>query len=134
MSDYHPTRSPQCPSLFYMAICGALIVPTAGNAQTSGVSQLAPVKVQGAGPTFQPDAIQSTKFQAPLLDTPQTINIVPSEVLKQQSAQSLQDVLSNVPGITFSSGEGGAGWGDMFTIRGFSAEQSVTVEIGRAHV
>lgn len=128
MPDNHPTRAPNCPSLFYMAICSALIVPTVANAQDSGVSQLAPVKVQGAGPTFQPDAVQSTKFQAPLLDTPQTINIVPSEVLKQQSAQSLQDVLSNVPGITFSSGEGGAGWGDMFTIRGFSAEQSVTVD------
>ncbi len=128
MSDNHPARPPQCPSLFYMAICGALIMPTVAKAQDSGVSQLAPVKVQGAAPTFQPEAVQSTKFQAPLLDTPQTINIVPSEVLKQQSAQSLQDVLSNVPGITFSSGEGGAGWGDMFTIRGFSAEQSVTVD------
>ncbi|WP_158618369.1 TonB-dependent siderophore receptor [Candidimonas sp. SYP-B2681] len=92
------------------------------------MSQLTPVKVQGSAPAFKPEAVQSVKFKAPLLDTPQTINIVPSEVLKQQSAQSLQDVLSNVPGITFSSGEGNAGWGDMFTIRGFSAEQSVTVD------
>jgi len=75
-----------------------------------------------------PDAVQSTKYQAPLIDTPQTINIVPSEVLKEQGAQSLQDVLGNVPGITFTSGEGGAGWGDMFSIRGFSAEQSVTID------
>src|SRR5690606_18569706 len=52
----------------------------------------------------------------------------PKDVLEQQGAQSLQDVLRNVPGITFSSGEGGAGWGDMFTIRGFSAEQSITVD------
>ncbi len=60
--------------------------------------------------------------------SPQTISIVPAQVLEQQGAQSLQDVLRNVPGITFSSGEGGAGWGDMFTIRGFSAEQSITVD------
>ncbi|MFW7341123.1 TonB-dependent siderophore receptor [Pollutimonas sp. H1-120] len=123
--DIHP---PQRPSLLYLAICGAMAMPALSNAQEAGVSELAPVKVQGSTPTFKPEAVQSVKFQAPLVDTPQTINIVPSEVLKQQNAQSLQDVLSNVPGITFSSGEGGAGWGDMFTIRGFSAEQSITVD------
>src|SRR5690606_7815171 len=70
----------------------------------------------------------SSKFVQPLLDTPQSISVVPAEVLREQNAQSLQEILSNVPGITFSSGEGGAGWGDMFTIRGFSAEQSVTFD------
>ncbi|MFT0548032.1 TonB-dependent receptor [Allopusillimonas ginsengisoli] len=118
----------QRPSLLYLAVCGTLAMPVISVAQT-GVSELSPVTVEGtAPPAFKPEAVQSVKFQAPLLDTPQTINIVPAEVLKQQNAQSLQDVLGNVPGITFSSGEGGAGWGDMFTIRGFSAEQSITVD------
>lgn len=116
------------PSLLYFAVCGALAMPMTANAQQSNVSELTPVKVQGEVPTFKAEDVQSAKFQAPLLDTPQTINIVPAEVLKQQNAQSLQDVLGNVPGVTFSSGEGGAGWGDMFTIRGFSSEQSITVD------
>lgn len=111
-----------------LAVCSTLATGSLAMAQQNDVSQLAPIQVQGAGPEFKPEAVQSVKFQAPLLDTPQTINIVPSQVLQQQGAQSLQDVLSNVPGITFSSGEGGAGWGDMFTIRGFSAEQSITVD------
>ena len=115
-------------NLLYLAVCGALAVPATAVAQDSGVSQLAPVQVQGTAPAFKPEAVQSVKFKAPLVDTPQTINIVPSEVLRQQNAQSLQEVLSNVPGVTFSSGEGGAGWGDMMTIRGFSAEQSITVD------
>lgn len=115
-------------NVVYLAVCGALATPTMAGAQDSGVSQLAPVQVQGVAPAFKPEAPQSVKFQAPLVDTPQTINIVPSEVLQQQNAQTLQEVLSNVPGVTFSSGEGGAGWGDMMTIRGFSAEQSVTVD------
>jgi catecholate siderophore receptor len=119
---------PLRPSLFYVALCGALATPAVAGVQDADVSQLAPVKVQGDAPGFKPEDVQSVKFQAPLLDTPQTINIVPSEVLKQQNAQSLQDVLNNVPGVTFSSGEGGAGWGDMFTVRGFSAEQSITVD------
>lgn len=127
MSASPNVRPTERPSLFYMALCGALAVPSFSSAQEA-VSQLSPVRVQGSAPAFKPEAVQSVKFQAPLLDTPQTINIVPAEVLKQQGAQSLQDVLNNVPGVTFSSGEGGAGWGDMFTIRGFSAEQSVTVD------
>ncbi|MBF6616110.1 MAG: TonB-dependent siderophore receptor [Candidimonas sp.] len=123
-NDIHP---PQRYSLLHLAIVAALATPGMAAAQTD-VSELAPVRVQGSVPAFKPEAVQSVKFQAPLLDTPQTINIVPSEVLKQQGAQSLQDVLSNVPGITFSAGEGNAGWGDMFTIRGFSAEQSITID------
>lgn len=121
-------RSTHRISPLHAALCGALLAPGLTLAQSSGVAELAPVQVTGDAPDFKVDHVQSVKLQAPMVDTPQTISIVPSEVLEQQGAQSLQDVLRNVPGITFSSGEGGAGWGDMFTIRGFSAEQSVTVD------
>src|SRR5690554_999174 len=97
----------------HMLLCGALMTPTATLAQDHPhAGELAPIQVTGNAPEFKVDHVQSVKFQAPLVDTPQTINIVPAEVLQQQGAQSLQDVLRNVPGITFSSGEGGAGWGD----------------------
>ena len=33
-----------------------------------------------------------------ILDTPQTINVVPAEVIKEQGVTSLQDALKNVPG------------------------------------
>jgi len=89
---------------------------------------LAPVTVQADAPPYKAERVQSGKFTEPLLDTPQSITVVPRAVLEEQQAQSLQDVLRNVPGITFSSGEGNLGWGDMFTIRGFSAEQSITVD------
>lgn len=112
----------------HVLLCSALMAPATTLAQDNDVAELAPVRVTGNAPDFKVDHVQSVKFQAPMLDTPQTISIVPAEVLQQQGAQSLQDVLRNVPGITFSSGEGGAGWGDMFTIRGFSAEQSITVD------
>ncbi|WP_432240795.1 TonB-dependent receptor [Herbaspirillum robiniae] len=79
-------------------------------------------------PEYKPETVASPKFTQPLLDIPQSITVVPKEVLSQQNAQSLQDILKNVPGITFTSGEGNLGWGDMFTIRGFSSEQSLTVD------
>ena len=117
---------------------GALALKTLGmalGAVASAQAQAAdnavtlpPVTVEAGSPPYKADRVQSGKFTQPLLDTPQSITVVPRAVLEEQQAQSLQDVLRNVPGITFSSGEGNLGWGDMFTIRGFSAEQSITVD------
>ncbi|MDQ8035738.1 MAG: TonB-dependent receptor plug domain-containing protein, partial [Bordetella sp.] len=89
---------------------------------------LAPVQVQGDAPDYQADRLSSGKFTQPLVDTPQSVTVVPRQLIEEQRAQSLQEVLRNVPGITFTSGEGNLGWGDMFTIRGFSAEQSIMVD------
>lgn len=55
-----------------------------------------------------------------ILDTPQSINVVGSELLQQQAAASLTDALKNVPGITLNAGEGGT-HGDLVNLRGFSA-------------
>ncbi|BBH46431.1 TonB-dependent receptor [Pseudomonas sp. KU43P] len=70
----------------------------------------------------------SIKQVAPLLDTPQTITVVPAPVLDQQQALSLRQVLSNVSGITFNAGEGGGGSGDNINIRGFSASDNIQVD------
>ena len=55
-----------------------------------------------------------------ILDTPQSINVVPAEVIRQQGVNNLQDALKNVPGITLNAGEGGT-HGDLVNLRGFSA-------------
>jgi catecholate siderophore receptor len=57
---------------------------------------------------------------AKILDTPQSINVVPAEVIKQQGLNNLQDALKNVPGITLNAGEGGT-HGDLVNLRGFAA-------------
>ncbi|MBN3851890.1 TonB-dependent siderophore receptor [Paraburkholderia sp. Ac-20340] len=86
------------------------------------------VVVSGKSSAYQTQFVQSDLFTAPILDMAQSVAIVPKRVLDEQQAQSLQDILKNVPGITFTSGEGNLGWGDMFTIRGFSGEQSITID------
>jgi catecholate siderophore receptor len=58
------------------------------------------------------------KIDAPLRDVPQSINVVPQSVLRDQGADSLEDALKNVPGIGLSNGDGQR---DQVTIRGFSA-------------
>jgi outer membrane receptor for monomeric catechols len=84
--------------------------------------------VDGKQDRYKVDTVTSSKITTPLLDAPQSISVVPRAVLEEQNAQSLQEVLRNVPGITFMSGEGNLGWGDLFSIRGFAAEQSMTVD------
>ena len=70
----------------------------------------------------------STKYTEPLRDTPQTISVINEEVIRQQGATTLRDVLNNVPGITLTAGEGGAPAGDNLTIRGFSARNDIYVD------
>ena len=60
----------------------------------------------------------ATKIEAPLRDVPQTVNVIPQELLRDQGAHSLQDVLKGVPGVGLSHGDGQR---DQVTIRGFSA-------------
>jgi catecholate siderophore receptor len=59
-------------------------------------------------------------FTATLQNTPQNVNVVTQELLTQQGANSIQDALRNVPGITLNAGEGGT-HGDNINIRGFAA-------------
>ena len=116
------------PFIGVMAL-GVFSVPTRAAEQPDAALTLPALSVQGSYDSpFKVDEVSSRKVMTPLLDAPQSITIVPQQVLKEQNAQSLQDILRNVPGITFMSGEGNLGWGDLFSIRGFSSEQSLTVD------
>ena len=60
------------------------------------------------------------KLPDEIKNTPQSIDVIPLEVMQEQGVASLQDALKNVPGITLNAGEGGA-HGDTVNLRGFSA-------------
>ncbi|MGH8809142.1 MAG: TonB-dependent receptor, partial [Noviherbaspirillum sp.] len=64
------------------------------------------------------ESAAATKIAVPLRDVPQTVNAVPKAVMRDQNALSVQDALQNVPGLSFSVGDGQR---DQVTIRGFSA-------------
>ncbi len=73
--------------------------------------------------------VASPKFTAPLVDTPQTISVIPKEVFNQQGAASLADVLGNTPGITFLAGEGGHVSGsNSFVMRGFDVSGNIFID------
>ncbi len=77
---------------------------------------------------YKTESASSVKYTAPLLDTPQTVTVVPQKVIAEQQALSLRQVLSNVSGITFTAGEGGGGSGDSINIRGFSANANMQID------
>ena len=61
------------------------------------------------------NSVTATKTDTPLIDIPQTINVVTREQLDDQSHHSLADVLRYVPGTTVGQGEGNR---DQITLRG----------------
>jgi len=75
--------------------------------------------------TSLPDTLP--KYSEPLVDTPQSITVVPQKVLQSQGVNTLRDALRNVAGISLAAGEGGA-QGDNLTIRGFSARSDLFID------
>ena len=136
-----------------VALSAALTTPA--NAQSVNVP-LDPVTVQGGGsgggaqaqpageggatpqPTsqgatepgsFNVPAISSAAFTAPLVNTPQTVTVVPGTIIEQRGATDLTEVLRNTPGISFDAGENGFGAStNNFKIRGQNSSGSVYVD------
>jgi catecholate siderophore receptor len=76
----------------------------------------------------QTTEVQSPKSVAPLIDTPQTVTVISDQVLRKQNLLTLRDALATIPGITFGAGEGGGGYGDSINLRGYSANNDITVD------
>jgi len=91
---------------------------------------LPPVDVQATQPAntlLSPAPVG--RLPGTVQDTPQTIVVIPREVLEQQNVTTLEQALRNVPGITMSAGEGNGGVaGDQFRIRGFNAQSDIFVD------
>ena len=94
-------------------------LPDAGNAR-----ELDSVKVDG----YAVSEPESSKFTAPLLDTPRSVTILPEALINDVGATDLVDALRLIPGITFGAGEGGNPQGDRPYLRGFDSQGSIFVD------
>jgi catecholate siderophore receptor len=72
-------------------------------------------------------SISLEKFTEPLVDTPQSVTVIPQFVMQDQGLSTLRDSLRNVPGISLAAGEAGA-QGDNLTIRGFTARNDIFLD------
>ncbi|MCE0497679.1 MAG: TonB-dependent siderophore receptor [Methylacidiphilales bacterium] len=104
---------------------------TTENAKTTGaVPKLKTIVVTAQhNGSYQGTRASSPLYTEPLLDTPETITIVPQAVIKDQNATTLRDILRNVPGISFQAGEGmSTVAGDNLSIRGFNARDDMFID------
>lgn len=91
-----------------------------------------PLEVKGTADSYSTDHLSSAKQTAPLLDTPQTVNVIPQQVIKEQGARNLTEILRNTPGISFNAGENGfATSANNFQLRGFDASGDIFIDGSR---
>jgi iron complex outermembrane receptor protein len=65
---------------------------------------------------FIPEATTGTRTETPVLEVPQSVQVIPRQVLEDQQVTNLDEALRNVSGVTGSTVEGS---GFRFSIRGF---------------
>lgn len=102
------------------ALTAALVSLTpASAAEAIGeAEQQSSIVVLGQREGYTPKSSTAAKIPVELRDLPQTVDVVPIEVLRDQRALSIQDAMKNIPGVGMSHGDGQR---DQITIRGFSA-------------
>jgi catecholate siderophore receptor len=103
--------------------------PSTAVAVTPGpVAPVQPTQPTSGGPLGNPNpggvvgyvaarTSTATKTDTPLIDIPQSIQVIPKELAKDQGSRDLRTALSYVPGIVVGQGEGHR---DAPTIRGVS--------------
>ncbi len=118
-----------------LALSGAVAgTAKAQSTQPSpGTVELPPVSVEadrtgsGGAVGYKADQPSLPKLTGPLRDTPQSITVVPRELLDDRGVTSVSDALRNVPGISLAAGEAGA-QGNNLTLRGFTARNDIFLD------
>ena len=115
-------------SSLQMALAAGLCIAGASAfAQETATLSTVTVTDSAVNPIKAEQAV-SSKFTAPLKETPKSVQIITEEVMKQTGATSLQEALKTSPGITFGSGEGGSSSGDRPFMRGSDAQSSMFID------
>ncbi|TAK05843.1 MAG: TonB-dependent siderophore receptor [Candidatus Manganitrophaceae bacterium] len=99
--------------------------------QTTEESTLLPEVVvpgkQEKEESYKSEASSLPKYTEPLRDTPQSITVVPQDLMEEEGVTTLREALRNVAGISLAAGEGGS-QGDNLTLRGFTARNDIFLD------
>lgn len=107
------------------ASLASMMLASSAAAQDSGATEVLPtIEINAEGGGYQAPASGLTRMPTPLRDTPQSVTVVPRQIITEQNATTIAEALRNVPGITFRAGEGG-NQGDSPIIRGFDAKNDM---------
>jgi catecholate siderophore receptor len=131
-------KSPQPLTAATLLTTLALGVPATAAAQVASgpspdaqATTLDKIDVQGHRiKRYAADQVASPKFTQPLVDTPQTFNVIDSDLFNEQGATTLTEALRNSAGVgAFYAGENGnTSTGDAIYLRGFDTSGSIFVD------
>jgi catecholate siderophore receptor len=124
-----------------LGISTAMMMPLTSLAAEPGkesATTLKAVKVQDKVIDPNPNAEPGVPYKArtsadqrhtrPLAETPQTIQVLTSEAIKDSGSSDLREIVDAQPGITLGTGENGNAFGDRYIIRGQEARSDVFVD------
>ncbi|WP_019447931.1 TonB-dependent receptor [Cupriavidus sp. BIS7] len=95
-------------------------------ARDDHIAALPPVTVSADAESYRaPQTTSVLRSDAPLMDTPQAVNIVPAQVMIDQRPRNLDDAVNNISGIT--QGNTLAGTMDAIMKRGFGNNRDGSV-------
>jgi len=94
--------------------------PSVSTQSTAAESSFAP-----------PRRVESPKFTLPLLDTPQSVTVIPKVIMQETGSRSLSEVLRYTPGVTIDAGENAFTASNNFRIRGFNATGDIYIDNSR---
>ena len=122
-------RSPHHTVPLHLLALAIAALPGTIQAQTAEKSLPETTIRSEATVPYKTDRLANPKLTQPLVDIPQTISVINSEVIREQGAASLMDALRNTPGITMQLGEGGStSAGDTFQLRAFSTQTATFID------
>ncbi|AFZ29234.1 TonB-dependent siderophore receptor [Gloeocapsa sp. PCC 7428] len=91
--------------------------------ETPAAQQDQPIEILVTGEQdtgyYVPDASTATRTNTPLRDIPQSIQVIPEQVIEDRNATELRDALETLGGIGSSGTRGTGANGETFKIRGF---------------
>src|SRR5512132_183561 len=86
------------------------------------------VDVRGQRNQYKIEEPSLYKLPDPIKDTPQSITVLPEQVLEERALFTLRDALRTVPDISLAAGEAGGRQGDNLTLRGFPAGNDIFID------
>jgi iron complex outermembrane recepter protein len=96
------------------------------SARPAGPMTVAPIRVEGWRPSrntgYRAEWLSSAmKTDAPLVDTPASVAVVPEAVIRDQNARTVEEALRNVAGVGAGPNAANVSVQESFSIRGFNS-------------
>jgi iron complex outermembrane recepter protein len=99
---------------------GSLIItatPSAADPQAADI-EINVIGLQNRRGYRLPNTSTATKTDTPLFDIPQSIQVIPRQIIEDRGVTRVGEIVQNVSGVTVTAGPSNVG--ESFTIRGFS--------------